>query len=169
MKLLRSLRFLLLAFALCGCVVPPAPPQWSPIGESSPEEYIPYLTNGTASISGQAFLTQRGGGVVAAAGRTVTLDPATSSGSEWWTKAGRFWVHRNLLHPLPEFRKARRSTVADADGRFRFSGLPTGKYYIRTEVSWDVPTLGLQGGVVGRMVEIPTSTPIEVILNELAQ
>ena len=61
--------------------------------EAAEAEYQPYLTAGTAGVTVQAFLTQRGGGVVKAAGRTVTLDPATSVGNESWGKAGKIWVH----------------------------------------------------------------------------
>lgn len=65
----------------CATVSPP--PQWTPGNEASEAEYAPFLKKGTARLSGQAFLAQRGGGVVMAAGRTVTLDPATSIGNEW--------------------------------------------------------------------------------------
>jgi hypothetical protein len=149
----------------CATVV--SPPEWNPSSDAGEAEYGPYLKDGTASVSGQAFLTQQNGGVVKAAGRLVTLDPATSVGDEWWGKAGKFWVHRAITPPSPGFQKARRMTVADADGRFKFSDLPGGKYYVRTEVTWEIgnyyPT---QGGLVGQLVEIGDGQIKEVILNE---
>lgn len=159
---------------LSGCVTArphPRPlPQWNAVSDVTEAEYQPYLAGGTGSVTGQAFLTQRGGGVVKAAGRTVTLDPATSIGNEWWGKAGKVWVFRSLKPPSPGFAKARRKTVADADGRFKFSGLAAGKYYVRTEVTWEIggynPT---QGGLVGQLVEVRYDETSEVILHQFAE
>ncbi len=128
------------------------------------------MKDGTATLSGQAFLTQKNGGVVKAAGRTVTLDPATSIGNEWWDKAGKLWVHRALTPPSPGFKNARRTAVADADGKFRFQDIPAGKYYVRTEITWEIggynPT---QGGLVGQFVEVKDKQAKEVILNAYPQ
>ena len=100
-------------------------------------EYQPYLAAGNATITGQAFLTQRGGDVVKAAGRTVTLDPATSVGNEWWEKVVTDRYDQSETPPSTAFQQARRTTTADADGRFRFSDLPPGKYYLHTVVTWE--------------------------------
>ncbi|EGY53163.1 hypothetical protein HMPREF9371_0654 [Neisseria shayeganii 871] len=106
--------------------------------------------------------------MVRAAGETVTLDPATTIGTEWWRKAGIYYVHRNQVPPSPGFSEARRTTVADADGNFTFENLPAGKYYVRTKVTWEIggyfPT---QGGLVGKMVEVKDNEPTRVILNEM--
>jgi hypothetical protein len=154
---------------LCSCATV-KPPVWNPISESNEAAYQSYISGGSASLSGQAFLTQRGGGVVKAAGRTVTLDPAISVGNEWWAKSGKSWALRSFTPPSPGFAKARKTTVADADGRFKFLGLAPGKYYVRTEVTWEVggytPT---QGGLVGQLVEVKTDQPTEVVLNQYPQ
>lgn len=157
----------LLALAACTTVTPP--PVWETINAEREAEYAPYLVPGDGELTGQAFLTQRGGGVVKAAGRTVTLDPATSIGNEWWGKAGKLWAHRSLTPPSPNFAKARRTVIADADGKFRFTRLPAGKYYVRTEVTWDVAYHGPQGGLVGQVVDVPASGAAEVILNQYTQ
>ena len=166
------MRIYLLALValLAGCVSLTPPPKWNPVSDVSEAEYQPFLKDGTGTLTGQAFLTQRGGGVVKAAGRTVTLDPATSVGNEWWGKAGKIWMHHNLTPPSPGFAKARRTKVADADGRFKFSDLPAGKYYVLTEVTWEIgdynPT---QGGLVGQVVEIRDGQITEVVLNQYPQ
>lgn len=154
--------------AIAGCASVP-PPQWSPTTEARESEYLPYLTPGSSTISGQAFLTQRGGGVVKAAGREVTLDPATSTGAEWWFKAGKVWVHRFLSPPSRGFTQARRKTTADAEGRFTFEDLPAGKYYVRTEVTWQLSDYDIQGGLVGKMVEVQDKSKIDVVLGEYAE
>lgn len=166
---MKHVVYLFLAFSLVGCLSMPTvpPPTWNANSDASESEYTQYTTPGTATISGQAFLTQSGGGVVKAAGRNVTLDPATTIGNEWWGKAGKHWVHRSLIPPSPGFVKARRTVVADADGRFKFTDLPAGKYFVRTEVTWEVggyvPT---QGGLVGQLIEVGNGKSREVILNQ---
>lgn len=153
-----------------GCVAPTPLPQWNAPSAPLEAEYAPFFIAGTASLNGQAFLTQQSGGVVKAAGRTVTLDPATTIGNEWWGKSGKLWVHRALVPPSPGFLKARKTAVADADGKFKFINLTPGKYYVRTEVTWEVggynPT---QGGLVGQQVEIGNGESAEVVLNHFPQ
>jgi hypothetical protein len=172
MRIIKNLS-LATVVLLSGCVPmvpPPQLPLWRPVSDAAEAEYQPYLGGGTGTVTGQAFLTQRGGGVVKAAGRGVTLDPATSVGNEWWGKAGKFWVQRTLTPPSPGFTKARREVVADADGKFKFSGLAAGKYYVRTEVTWEIgghnPT---QGGLVGKLLEVREGQTTEVILNQYPQ
>jgi hypothetical protein len=163
--------FLIVLFLLAGCVATPPvqtpPPEWNSVNETYESEYIPYLGTGTGEITGQAFLTQRGGVVVKAAGRNVTIDPATSVGNEWWAKAGIIWQFKSLTPPSPNFHKARKTTVADADGRFKFSNIPDGEYYVRTEVTWLAGTI--QGGLVGSKVTVKNGMPTEVILNQFAK
>jgi hypothetical protein len=165
-RVIQALICVGLGALLCSCATV-KPPVWNAISDSAEAEYQAYTPGGTASLSGQAFLTQRGGGVVKAAGRTVTLDPATSVGNEWWAKSGKSWALRSFTPPSPGFAKARKTTVADADGRFKFLGLAPGKYYVRTEVTWEAggytPT---QGGLVGQLVEVKADQPTEVVLNQ---
>jgi hypothetical protein len=157
---------LVLLFVAVGCATVTPPPQWTLPSEAAEAEYGQYLKEGAATLSGQAFLTQQNGTVIKAAGRTVTLDPATSIGNEWWEKAGKLWVHRTLTPPSPFFSKARRSTIADADGKFRFQNLAAGKYYVRTEVTWEIGNYNpTQGGLVGQEVQVKDSQTSEVILN----
>ena len=77
------------------------------------------------------------------------------------------WLYRSLIPPSPGFQRARRITVADAEGRFKFSRLPAGKYYVRTEVTWEIggnyPT---QGGLVGQLVDVLDRQTTEVVLNQ---
>jgi hypothetical protein len=169
---IKSASMLMLALMLAfftACVTPPPAPTWNPVTAEIEAEYAPYLKTGSGSLSGQAFLNQRNGGVVKAAGQNVVLDPATTLGNEWWGKAGKLWVHRMLTPPSPAFAKARRTAVADADGKFRFTNLPAGKYYVHTEVTWEVAYIGPQGGIVGQLIEVTDGTPAEVILNQMPQ
>jgi len=68
-------------------------------------------------------------------------------GNEWSGKAGRIWVHRSLTPPAPAIAKAHRTVVADEDGKFQFSELPPGRYYVRAETTWKVANYNsVQGG-----------------------
>jgi hypothetical protein len=154
------------ASLLLGCAHRTPAPTFLPATEISEAEYLPYSVSGTNVLAGQAFLSQKGGGVVKAAGRTVTLDPATdTTGSNWWLQAGRKWTTRYMLPNSPTARKLRRTTIADADGRFKFEGLPPGSYYVRTEITWDVPYHGPQGGLVGKQVTVGPGESTSVILS----
>lgn len=160
---------LIAALLLSACATH-KPQPFAPVNESGRAEYASYLVEGGATLRGQAFLTQRGGGTVKAAGRKVTLDPATSIGRDWWQKAGKTYAFSHRSPPAEEFLKARRSTTADADGRFRFDKLPPGNYFVRTEVTWEVGGYNpIQGGALGRMVTVPASGEVEVVLSEFAQ
>ena len=155
---------LLSAAAIQGCANTAPPPVWNAPTTASEAEYAPYLKTGTSSISGQAFLTQNGGNTIKAAGKTVYLDPATSTGDDWWKQAGMYYANRNFIPPSPNFTKARKVTTADADGRFKFTGLPAGSYYVKTEVTWYVPDSPIQGGIVGQKVTTTDGQNTEVVL-----
>lgn len=155
------------AFVACAPTAA-APPQPMELPTSASDaEYAPFALPGTASLSGQAFLTTRGGDVKVAAGRTVTLDPATPYARSWFAKYGSDLDRAGELPPRPAFQHARRSTVADAQGRFHFESLPSGPYIVRTTVTWETGAQysGLQGGVVGALVDIPEGKANELILN----
>lgn len=143
-------------------------PHYAPVAAISPPneaEYAPYLVPGTASVSGQGFLVQRGGATVRAAGREVTLDPATAYAMAWYTSSG-------YGGDAAIFIQARRTTTADADGRFTFSGLPAGRYIVKTNVTWEVPSqtgTSVQGGMVSRVITVAAGEKKEnVILNQTA-
>ena len=119
-------------FSSCAQVPKVIPITWNSATAENEAEYGAYTSKGAASVIGQAFLSQRGGGVVKAAGQTITLDPATTIGNEWWGKAGKVWAHKDEVPPVAQFLRARRTAIADAEGRFKFSNVPPGRYYLRT-------------------------------------
>ena len=156
----------LAAVLVSGCAHRAPPPSFVPVTEASEAEYLPYSAAGMNVLTGQAFLTQKGGGVVKAAGRTVTLDPATeTTGKNWWWQAGRKWATRTVQPNSPTARSLRRTAVADADGKFTFEGLPAGAYYVRTEITWEVPYHGIQGGLVGKLVNVGPEERGTVVIN----
>jgi hypothetical protein len=131
--------------------------------------YRAYSGSGSGTVIGQAFLTTRGGDVKVAAGREVYLDPATD-----YAKACFDYVRDAgaLYDPTPSaglLLNDRRSTVADAQGRFKFSRLPAGKYFVSTRITWitGAPGNGLQGGVVMGTTIVTASDTAEVVVTRI--
>lgn len=172
MKQKLRMGFIALAgLILSGCASAPlAPISWesSRSAEQDNADYAPFMQAGSGVITGQAFLTQQGGGVVVAAGREVILDPATHIAIEWWQKIGTNYEHLDVVPPSENFSKLRRRAIADASGKFEFRNLPAGKYFVRTVLTWNVPFYGIQGGVLGEMVEVKDNQSANVLLNHYA-
>ena len=131
---MTRLALALLATLLAACQTAPA--QLAPRRAVFVEaEYAPFAGTGSSSIEGQAFMRTRGGGVRYGAGCTVACNPATSYSTEWYERhvlgGERLAAHDRRTEPYL------RTTVADAEGRFRFDGLPPGDYYLACQIVWD--------------------------------
>jgi len=100
-------------------------------------EYKQYAGEGTATIHGEAFLKTRGGDVKKAAGNPVYLNPVTTYSTEWYERAILAGEPLELADPraIPFHRK----TIADSEGRFEFTGLPAGEYYLACSIVWETP------------------------------
>lgn len=156
--------------AVTSCTLPQPLVQPRPLSvQGRPEEYVAFLQGGAGEIAGQAFLTTVGGDVKLAAGRLVTLDPATPVAREWFRRFGASVDGFAAPPPDSLVIRARRTTTANAEGRFRFTNLAPGSYIVRTVVSWMVPgTINpMQGGVVAKLVEVQGTAPIEVVVNDV--
>ena len=105
-------------------------------------EFAGYDSRGSSSISGEAYY-RIGGGVVLAAGSEVVLVPDTAYTRELWEPA-RSGRYSGVANFDPRYFKYRRSTVADGNGYFRFTGLPAGSYIVQTHCAGDRRR---QGGV----------------------
>ena len=129
--------------------------------------FAPFIAGGTGRISGQAFMKTRGGDVKYGAGNEVMLVPAVSCAPRWWGEVGTKWRSR-MTYPLGQaFHDARRVKTADGEGRFVFENLAAGDYYVRSFVTWDVPTTysaNTQGGLVGAMFRVREGETTEAIL-----
>ncbi len=108
----------------------------------NPSDYEPYNKPGNATITGQAYATLRGGSARYAAGKTVTLVPATSYTAEW---IGQISQSKAAIAPADErFLKYEKQCLADDLGRFTFTGLPAGRYYLACPRFWDArPNIGV--------------------------
>lgn len=94
--------------------------------------------DGNNTVTGQAFLTQRDGGVVTCAGRSVIIYP----------NVAYFLVARDGLQDVQfnkELSALKQGTQCDAQGNFEFEGIANGEWIIETSVSWEVAKVGYIG------------------------
>ena len=170
MTLRPFLATVVIAGVASACVPPSLDPEPQPIvlqGSAVADEYAPYMKPGSSAINGQSFLTTRGGDVKLGAGRVVTLDPATTYAAEWFKRTGGEIRMFDLIPPDSLFAQARRTTVVDAQGKFRFANLPAGQYIVRSTVTWE-NGVSTQGGVVAEIVTLAAAEQQDLILNRLA-
>ena len=129
--------------------------------------------SGPATISGQGFFRQRGGGVVTCAGEEVNLIPAGQYAKEFITKSFRN-VNGGVIPVImapqvqhsPEFSKFQRKTQCDAQGNFEFKNVANGEYYVATKVLWQVGNQILpEGGALAELVRVQGGQSQKVVLN----
>jgi hypothetical protein len=149
------------AFLLFGCVREERPVTT----QFTSAEHEPYLKEGTAVVTGQAFLRQQGGAVVRCSGEPVLIFPATPFFNEVFSiwRAGQ---RPKLDFSLdPRMQKIARKGTCDADGKFKFEKLPNGKWYVMTQVRWMAGSNPQGGELVGEVTTQQKSTS-DVILSD---
>lgn len=169
----HNLLSILLA-AACGC----ASYGQKPI-RCDPAAYAGIPASGTATITGQAFATTRGGDVKYAAGENVWLAPCTDYDHQQlvgmlndahMAKMAKRETGKRLAVSAPDPASAahRQTTRADAEGRFAFAGVPAGRWLLATRVAWETGG-GFggprpQGGAVIDTVTVVDGQAVSVIL-----
>jgi len=162
----RLVRVILAAAAsafLAGCV---ATPQQAVQMNYTAAEFDAYRRTGDATVYGQAFLRQQGGGVVVCAGEPVVLIPHTASFEKVMALA------RQHIQPVlgneadPRFKEIARIATCDAQGNFRFAGLPRAPWYIFSRVRWSVGDYGQQGGELLGEVDTTDGGEQQVLLTD---
>lgn len=165
-----------------------ATPSSAPSGGAVAADYYPYSKPGTATIAGQAFVVIRGGDVLldthgylttisdnarTASGNDVTLDPATPYAMEWYMKSGTSLRRFTNAPKDAAFRAARKTAVADEAGKFKFDGLPAGRYIIRTTITWQTPRdsyrMMTQGGVASVVIDLAEGEQKTVIIKHVSE
>ena len=98
---------------------------------------------GINSVTGQAFLTQQGGGVVTCAGNSVEMYPDTAYFSEVFDDIGNGFAPSRAFSS--EDQKFLKTSQCDAQGNFEFNKIPAGKWIIGVKVTWNVNSVGYNG------------------------
>jgi hypothetical protein len=156
-----KITFIAAMAALAGCVAAP-----KITSTFNPSEAAFIHQQGKGSIKGQAFLRRNDGMVVYAAGSDVFLIPKTTYSSERMAALYR-GGKMNKFVPSPEappgYAEAARSTKANGEGRFEFSSLADGDYFVVTQVQWMVGNLP-QGGALMEPVSMRNGAAVEIIM-----
>ena len=132
---------ILFVVALAGCG---APALQVITNVYNPEDAAYIHEEGNAVIEGQGFLRTMVGEVRTCAGAKVYLIPVTEDSTERIYKLygninkGENSVNRVVDAPAQYYRDTRQ-TVCDAEGDFRFTGIPSGEYFVTTSIFWRVP------------------------------
>jgi hypothetical protein len=151
-------------------------------------DYYPYTKPGNGVIDGQAFVIIRGGDLIldnqgylttigdnarTASTSDVTLDPATPFAMAWYMKTGTSLRRFNDAPKDAAFRAARKKTIADESGRFKFEGLPAGRYIIRTTITWETPRdsyrMMRHGGVASAVIDLAENETKKVIIRQVSE
>ena len=125
-----------------------------------PEDYVKYQAQGTATLSGEAFVRTREGDDRYVAAQSVMLIPETAYTLE--VIDYDFMKAKKEIDPPLDQRlyAAIRTTQADSRGRFAFSNLPSGTYILYTTIYWEAPEYSRYGpyssSIGGPMVKTVT-------------
>jgi len=129
----RWIVLLLVAFLMMSCAR-----TYDRQAEFNPEEYAPYEGPGTGRVCGQAFLSMADGKLHVASGDRVLLAPATSYTEE--AMMVKVLGGHKMVDPDPEAMKFEQHSKTDAEGRFCFTGLPAGEYYVVADIALPTST-----------------------------
>lgn len=141
----RNVLAMTLALAMSACAGTPTVP-------FSDAEFAPYRGNGPASVEGQAFLRTEGGDVKTCVGESVLLAPGTEFDNSVVTKFG-FGLD-NALYLAGEAAPYWRKSMCDPQGKFTFKGVPTGTWFVVTQVRWRPSLQAIQGGTLMQKISL---------------
>jgi hypothetical protein len=159
-----------LVLLLAGCAA--TRPTFTPLPFND-AEYAALPKVGSGAVKGQIFARTVGGDVKKGAGSAVVLMPATTYRDQWYSES---YLSHKLATATPDARYLDydRTKTADGDGRFEFTGLPAGRYYILSNVVWQTTStneymrrLGLletQGGGVVQVLVVKDGETTDAIL-----
>ncbi|MDO8458630.1 MAG: hypothetical protein Q7T07_17130 [Burkholderiaceae bacterium] len=150
-----------MALAVSACV---APPQKMNVAFDA-GQFAPFVGQGTATVTGQAFLKTRGGDVKVGAGNQVELVAITPYIQE---RLDRATINNEKMEPRdPGVLKFVRTTVADAGGNFEFKSVPAGRYAVYCDITWMTPGPyggSITGGVAYGVVTLKDGESVKVIV-----
>jgi hypothetical protein len=158
----RILGVLLLVGSLAACAGSPEVKS-----QFSPEQASFVNAKGDYTIAGQAFMRRRDGQVVYAAGSPVALIPRTQYADEVMNivfAGGTYRPSPPRIENLDSrYMGMRREVVANGEGRFKFSAVSAGEYYVTVPVTWEAGTAP-QGGLLLRRVSLPRDDNSELVI-----
>ena len=160
------------AVSVTGCATAPATevPISAPFNKS---DVAWFNGTGAGTLAGSAFLRTKGGTVKTCAGYDVQLLPYSAYAAERIRFIYGSETSGNLFGPRrawafkpdePEFYKALKKAVCDANGEFEFDNLPNGDYFVIAKVTWDIGKVFDEGGTMMEKVSITNGATEKVTL-----
>lgn len=158
--------------ALAGCATAPEP---IALGTSfNPTEVAWFNAPGNNTIRGNAVLRTVGGEVRTCAGLDARLSPVSTYATERVralygnSQSGFNRGSAGFTATDPAYEEMQRHTRCDSEGRFTFSGLPDGEYYVIALVTWGVPMgygmTSRQGGWLMQRVRVAGGETKDIVL-----
>jgi len=162
----RLMAMCLAAAILSGCAANrrPAPPAPTMMATYTHADHAAHIGAGPTRIVGQAFLRQRGGGVVTCAGALVFAYPDTPyfDGLMNYLQAGGSARDSAVSEHVAALGRA---TRCDARGDFILDNLPAADWIVMTEVTWVAGNWN-QGGTLRKLVSTRAAREAKVLLGE---
>ena len=132
-----------------------------------------FFENGTGRIEGDGFLRRNDGMLVKCAGNQVGIFPVSEYATERITNlygspnggyntAG--YGTRQVDEADPLYLQDAKMQTCDVDGKFSFSNLPAGEYYVLTRVTWKINDYYFEGGDIARKVSVENESTTKVTL-----
>ena len=164
--LTRAPSLLLLAALAMGCAHATGPAARQ--AAFNEQEYAQYAYAGTGTIGGQVMVRAEGGQTRPAEGSQVSLNPVTSYSTEWWNRTVVGGL--NLRSADEREQKYLRTALTDAQGRFVFSDLPRGEYFVVAALNTTAASTGTSGpssSLVGQRVHLTEGGKVDLVLNDV--
>jgi hypothetical protein len=164
--LTRARPLLLLAVLATGCAHATGPAARETAFNE--QEYAQYAYAGTGSITGQVMVRAEGGQIKPASGSQVSLNPVTSYSTEWWNRTVVGGL--NLRSADEREQKYLRTAVTDAEGRFAFTDLARGEYFVVAALNTSAAGTGASGpsnSLVGQRVHLTDGGKVDLVLNDV--
>ena len=161
--------------AACAAPTPPAPPaqMTAPFNAA---DVAWSLAPGTATVEGRAAVPAGGSAAHTCAGSEAQLVPAGIYATEMMRMVfgndtrGYVTLASSPRYPtnIPaDFPRSIRRVGCDADGRFRFEGVPAGRWYVFSNVIWRSGggETAPEGGALMQRVEVAQGARVNVVLS----
>lgn len=103
-------------------------------------DHQPWSAMGNASIDGEGFIRRPNGLLARCSGNKIYLVPASAYFREWIDIRRAGAQVANAVELTKTHKAAQRETQCDQRGRFAFSGLPAGKWFVITRISYEART-----------------------------
>lgn len=170
---MKNISILLAVITLVGCATSLAPslPTYEISAPFNSEEAFRLTKEGNNTIKGNAFMRQKGGGVVTCAGQTVYLVPATEYARQRFLalydtiESGVNAARKNyrFVPDPPEYYSIARTTKCDSQGNFSFERTADGEFFITVLVSWSVGN-SAQGGNMMHRVSVRGGQTLSIVM-----